>query len=81
MHDGSFTAKLAERGVRIILGEVCDEALLYKLVNPPVSHADLLRQLGNYYPKPVVQRLMTLTDVYDIPDESSDSGREEVKER
>jgi len=82
MHDGSFSALLAEHGVRLILGEVCDEALLYKLVNPPSTHNDMVVQLGNYYPTHVVGKLLTLTDVYDIPDENKDDANsEDVKER
>ncbi|KAK5947080.1 hypothetical protein PMZ80_001226 [Knufia obscura] len=82
IHDGSFSGLLAEHGVRLILGEVCDEAELYKLVNPPSTREDLLVQLGNYYPKHVVDKLLTLTDVYDIPDENKDGANsEEVKER
>ena len=82
LHDGSFSALLAEHGVRLILGEVSDEALLYKLVNPPSTRQDLLVQLGNYYPKHVVDRLLTLTDVYDVPDEQKgDANSEQVKER
>lgn len=82
LHDGSFSALLAEHGVRLILGEVSDEALLYKLVNPPSNREDMLVQMGNYYPKHVVDRLMTLTNVYDIPDEhKEDANSEQVKER
>lgn len=82
LHDGSFSALLAEHGVRLLLGEVCDEALLYKLVNPPSTRKALIVQLGNYYPKHVVEKLLTLTDVYDIPDESTDDANsEQVKER
>ncbi|KAJ9653443.1 hypothetical protein H2198_007391 [Neophaeococcomyces mojaviensis] len=82
LHDGSFTALLAKHKIRVILGEVCDEALLYKLVNPPSTHTDLVRQFGNYYPKPVVDKLVTLTDVYDIPDPAKDdASSQETKER
>ena len=80
LHDGSFARLLAEHGVRLILGEVRDEALLYKLINPPSSHNDLRVQLGNYYPQHVVDKLLSLTDVYDIPTDR-DAASEEVKER
>ena len=58
IHDGSFTTKLAEHGVQVMLGEVKDENLLYKLMNPPSSSDELRLQLKNYYPAPVVEGLM-----------------------
>lgn len=65
LHGGSFTTRLAQNGTSVLLGEVSDEKELYKLVNPPSNHADLLLQLANYYPKPVVDALLT---VYKLPD-------------
>ncbi|KAK5074329.1 hypothetical protein LTR64_006526 [Lithohypha guttulata] len=70
IHDGSFAALLAEHGVRIMLGEVKDEALLYKLINPPSTYSGLKTQVQNYYPKHVVDQLLSLTEIYDIPSES-----------
>lgn len=81
LHEGSFAALLAEHKVRFVLGEVCDEALLYKLVNPPSTKVDLVRQLENYYPKHVVEKLLTLTNVYAIPGEHEDANSEDTKER
>lgn len=80
IHDGSFTSKLAENGVRIVLGEVQDEALLYKLVNPPSTYSDLMTQIQNYYPKHVVDKLLTLNDVYDIPDKDEQGQEERYKD-
>ena len=79
LHNGNFTAKVAEGGVRIIVGEVADEALLYKLVNPPTDRDGLKLQLRNYYPNHVVDKLLTLNHVYDIPQEDLSSS-EETKE-
>lgn len=67
LHSGAFTTALAANKISILVGEVRDEAELYKLVNPPSSHATLLTQLANYYPKPVVEAIMPL---YPIPDAS-----------
>ena len=67
LHSGSFTTKLSRHNVSIMLGEVSDEALLYKVVNPPSSYADLLTQLANYYPRHVVDGLLPL---YAVPDPS-----------
>jgi carboxylesterase type B len=68
VHDGSFTTHLANNGVQIMLGDVRDEELLYRLVNPPSDYATLKRQLQNYYPGPVVQALLMH---YDLPGEEA----------
>ena len=64
IHDGSFTAKLNENGTTLMIGEVSDEGLLYRITNPPTSYRDLVVQLCNYYPEHVVQALLKL---YPIP--------------
>lgn len=68
IHDGSFTAHLANNGVQVMLGDVRDERLMYRLVNPPSDYATLKRQLQNYYPGPVVQALLMH---YDLPGEKA----------
>ena len=68
IHDGSFTAHLANNGVQVMLGDVRDERLMYRLVNPPSDYATLKRQLQNYYPGPVVQALLMH---YDLPGEEA----------
>jgi carboxylesterase type B len=68
IHDGSFTTHLADNGVQIMLGDVRDEELLYRLVNPPSDYATLKTQLQNYYPGPVVQALLMY---YDLPGEEA----------
>jgi len=65
LHSGTFTTLLAKHDISILFGEVRDEALLYKLVNPPSSYDSLLTQLVNYYPEPVVDALLPL---YPVPD-------------
>lgn len=64
LHSGSFTTRLFESGISVLLGEVSDEKELYKLVNPPSTHSALQVQLANYYPKAVCDALVKL---YDIP--------------
>jgi carboxylesterase type B len=68
IHDGSFTTHLANNGVQVMLGDVRDERLMYRLVNPPSDYATLKRQLQNYYPGPVVQALLMH---YDLPGEEA----------
>jgi carboxylesterase type B len=58
LHDGSFTTKLAEHNISVLLGEVADEWNLYRLVNPPTDSAGLKLQLRNYYPVSVVDALL-----------------------
>jgi len=47
-----------------MLGEVADEGLLYRLINPPSSKETLILQLQNYYPPPVVQAVLSM---YTLP--------------
>ncbi|KAI1616008.1 esterase/lipase [Exophiala viscosa] len=68
LHSGSFTTRLAQSGISVLLGEVSDEKELYKLVNPPSDYSGLLLQLANYYPKPVLEALLK---VYDLPPQDS----------
>lgn len=58
LHNGHFTTLLAKHNISILLGEVSDEANLYRLVNPPSSYPGLHTELANYYPKPVVEALL-----------------------
>lgn len=58
LHDGSFTTKLAENGISVLVGEVADEWKLYRLVNPPSDRSGLDLQLRNYYPGSVVEGLL-----------------------
>ncbi|EXJ77565.1 hypothetical protein A1O3_09792 [Capronia epimyces CBS 606.96] len=68
LHSGTFTTRLFRNGTSVLLGEVSDEKELYKLVNPPANYDDLVTQLVNYYPPPVVQALLPL---YNVPDKTS----------
>jgi carboxylesterase type B len=77
LHSGTFTTRLADAGISVFLGEVCDEKNLYKLVNPPTNYDGLLIQLANYYPSHVVKALIPL---YKLPDQSSTNNGEEWKE-
>lgn len=58
IHDGSFTTLLAEHGVSVLLGEVTNEEMLYRLVNPATSLSTLEVQLNNYYPTAVTAALL-----------------------
>ncbi|EXJ81937.1 hypothetical protein A1O1_08004 [Capronia coronata CBS 617.96] len=68
LHSGTFTTRLFRNGTSVLLGEVSDEKELYKLVNPPQNYEDLLTQLANYYPPPVVKALLGL---YKLPEKKS----------
>ena len=73
LHDGSFTSRLAENQISVMLGEVANEGNLYRLVNPPSNFDGLRLQLRNYYPAAVVEALL---GHYDLPDKNA-SGQEE----
>lgn len=73
LHSGKFTTQLAQHNISVLFGEVCDEAELYKLVNPPSNHAELVEQLANYYPKHVVDALLPL---YPVPDSKTGSAED-----
>ncbi|KAL2410326.1 putative esterase/lipase [Exophiala dermatitidis] len=68
LHSGTFATRLSRNNTSVLLGEVSDEKELYKLVNPPRNHAELLTQLANYYPPAVVEALLPL---YDLPPKNS----------
>ena len=68
IHDGSFTTRLAQNNIQIMLGDLSHEWKLYRLVNPPSDFASLKSQLQNYYPLPVVEALVKH---YPLPAESA----------
>ncbi|RDW87508.1 carboxylic ester hydrolase-8 [Coleophoma crateriformis] len=69
--DGTFTARLKKHGVSIMLGEVENEEMLYRLVNPASSYATMVQQLNNYYPAPVTDALLA-SGIYEIPESGAD---------
>lgn len=77
LHDGTFTTRLAENGISVMVGEVADEGNLYRLVNPPSTREGLRLQLQNYYPVPVVEALLKH---YSFPDPNADGKEEEWKD-
>lgn len=68
IRDGSFATLLAKHGVSIFLGEVANEEMLYRLVNPATSLSTLKTQLNNYYPSHVTEALL---GAYPIPSGSA----------
>lgn len=65
IQSGSFSQLLIDKKIRIIHGEVDNEAYLYSLFNPPSSFEDLAIEIENYYPRKVVP---TLLDIYKVKD-------------
>lgn len=61
--DGSFARAFKDRGMSVIIGEVPNEELLYSVINPPTSVADLRTQLCNYYRAEQVDKLITAFEV------------------
>jgi carboxylesterase type B len=67
IHDGSFTDLLSRHDIRVLLGEVADEEMLYRLVNPASSYSTTITQLNNYYPTNVTNSLLK---IYPLPSSS-----------
>jgi carboxylesterase type B len=67
IHDGSFTDLLSRHDIRVLLGEVADEEMLYRLINPASSYSTMITQLNNYYPTEVTNSLLK---IYPLPSSS-----------
>ena len=55
--DGRFAKAMLRRGIRIMIGDLPDEANVYKLFNPPSSYIGLVERLNVEYPRIVSQAL------------------------
>lgn len=66
--NGTLAQTLRTRQIPILLGEVANEELLYRLVNPASSYNTLIQELENYYPPQVVTALLKL---YDLPSDTA----------
>lgn len=75
LHDGSFATRMASQGIKIMLGEVRDEAVLYKSFHAPDSRDALVLQLCNDYPRGVVEALINLP-MYKVPADPNSPDRE-----
>lgn len=58
LYDGGFAAKLKERNIRVLTGEVDNEPWKYSILNTPKSIKDLDVQVENYYPANVIKPLL-----------------------
>ncbi|KAF5243236.1 hypothetical protein FANTH_8245 [Fusarium anthophilum] len=77
VNSGEFGRLLASQGVDIMLGEVADEATLYRMINPASDYDSLVVQLNNYYPEKVTKALLqhyTLPTGGSSKDEWADIG-------
>ncbi|CCE82610.1 Piso0_002342 [Millerozyma farinosa CBS 7064] len=70
IQSGLYAKTLAAKKVRIIIGEVSNEPVMYSYLNTPIDLEALSLQLENYYPKAVVPTLLSL---YLNPDELPDT--------
>jgi carboxylesterase type B len=57
---GEFARRFRQRNMKLLIGEVEDEEVLYRLGGPKTA-SDLIPRLNNYYPLPVCH---TLVDHY-----------------
>lgn len=72
INSGEFGKLLADAGVDVMLGEVADEATLYRMVNPASDYDSLVVQLNNYYPEKVTEALL---QHYTLP--AAEAGKDE----
>ncbi|KAK0391836.1 hypothetical protein NLU13_1335 [Sarocladium strictum] len=68
INSGELGRLLSEQDIEIMLGEVADEATLYRMVNPASDYDSLVVQLNNYYPEKVTQALL---QHYNLPKEGA----------
>ncbi|KAF4944068.1 hypothetical protein FGADI_12950 [Fusarium gaditjirri] len=77
INSGEFGKLLANQGVDIMLGEVSNEATLYRMVSPASYYDSLVVQQSNYYPEKVTKALLqhyTLFTAGSSKDEWADIG-------
>ena len=51
IESGRFALKMLRRGIRIMIGDLPDEATLYRLIKPPSSYEGLIDRLSVEYPR------------------------------
>lgn len=71
LHDGTFSKRMLTNRTEILIAEVAYENRFYSLNNPPQSHQQLLNQLLNFYPEPVVKALL---QIYPVPANSNEQN-------
>ena len=60
IEDGRFAESMLRRGIRMMIGDLPDEASIYKLENPPSSYNGLLTRLHVEYTQSASKRLVKL---------------------
>lgn len=75
---GVYGAKLKERKMRIMIGEVDNEGVKYSLLNTPKSMSELPLQLANYYPARITDTLMEVYPKIEV-DESDPAFKDELR--
>lgn len=63
IEEGDYATKLKKKGVRMICGEVENEALRYSLMNTPTTFEQLSTEVANLYPEDLIPVLFDLYDV------------------
>ncbi|CUM65855.1 uncharacterized protein PRCAT00003504001 [Priceomyces carsonii] len=79
LYNGTYARMLSKRAVRVMIGEVDNEPILYSYLNSPCTRADLSIQLENYYPKNTIATLISLYYPKGI-DENSPSFKTDLRE-
>lgn len=60
IYSGEYGAKIALKGIRLLIGEVDNEPVMYSYLNTPKTKDDLPVELENYYPKLAVKPLLEI---------------------
>ena len=56
----SFAKKMKSRGIKLIIGDCCDEYTAYRSISPPTSYTTLLQRLGVEFRHELAQKAVTL---------------------
>ena len=60
IQDGRFATAMAQREMKILIGDLPDELSIYRLENPPSSYAGLVERLHVEYPLAATKALMKI---------------------
>lgn len=79
LNNGQFTERLIKKNIRLLIGEVDNEAWKYSMLNTPVSKDDLKVQVENYYPSTIVEPLLTKYPEFEALEESDPDFNEKLR--
>nr|QFR37228.1 carboxylesterase [Cyberlindnera americana] len=75
LQSGHYGALCAKKGIRLVIGEVGNEPVLYSNLNTPTTLEGLKLQLNNYYPAKVVDAILEAYPKVDPSLETTDNEK------